>query len=200
MRPVIRKLLAHWFSIALISIGIFTGCSTTPPPPVNVLPVPGDWAPGIDMTEAECQPISGVFDNLGVREAENGVRTTDGLLSRDVLVRSLPGRQIPESVAIYSDTDVNVLDAELQGLVNRKIALEVSCNSGWHVFSFERAGNYLGNNIQEIYFRQRTWLREDRQGRLVVRALQDAEYEIRFSERTSDSSENWFRFEPASTD
>ncbi len=121
----------------------------------------------------------------------------DGLLSKDVFARSLPERQIPESIAIYSDTENNELVAELRGTVNRKIGIEVSCDQGWHEFSFERAGNYLGNSVQEIFFRQRTWLRQDRDGALVARAFQDAEYEIRFSERSSQSSDEWFRFKQA---
>jgi hypothetical protein len=157
--------------------------------------MPYEWGLRIDTSKTRCQPINGDFQNIGVRQAVNGVQTRDGLLSKNVFSRSLPGRQIPESVAIYSDTESNVLTAELRGQVARKIAIEVSCDSGWHEFSFERSGNYLGDNVQEIYFRQRTWLRQDRDGRLVARVLQDAEYEVRFSERSSDFSENWFRFE-----
>lgn len=179
----------------LILLTLVAACATTPPEP-PVFPAPSDWAVDLD-TSRECAPISGVFDNLGVKQAENGIRTVNGLLSRDVLTRTAHGGGIPDRVAIYSDTEINQLNAELHGGVNRKIGMEVLCQGGWHLFSFERSGNYLGNNVQEIYFRQQTWLRQDRMGRLVARTVQSAEYEIRFSERTTESSENWFRFEKA---
>ena len=174
---------------------ILSACASTPPP-VPIPSMPYEWGLRIDINQAKCKPVSGVFENLGVRHAENGVETLDGLLSKNVLSRNLPTRQNAESVAIYSDTESNVLTAQLRGQVVRKIAIEVSCDSGWHVFTYERTGNYMGDGVEEKRFRHRTWLRQDRDGNLVARVLEDAVYEARFSELTTKRSENWYRFEP----
>ena len=175
------------------------GCaSTTPssPKPLLLPSMPNDWGYNIDLAETRCEPIVGVYANLGIRQNDNGVRTQDGLWSRVVLMRSLPERMIAESLALYSDTDVNILTAELRGQVSRKIETEVSCHSGWHVIKFERSGNYLGDGVVEKQFLHRAWIRPDRDGNLIARVQRDAVYEVRFTEQNSESSEAWYFFQP----
>lgn len=173
------------------------GCAGTPAPqPIPMPSMPSDWGYNIDLSKTKCQPIVGVIENLGIRQKENGVRTPNGLLSKDVLMRSLPERMIAESIAIYSDTDPGILTAELRGEISRKIEIEVACQSGWHVFTYERSGNYLGDGVQEIKFMHRAWLRSDRDGNIIARVRRNAVYEIQFAEQTTESSEEWFFFQP----
>lgn len=181
------------FSFCVI---VLLGCATVPAPEPLIIPtLPNDWGYNIDLAEARCVPIAGEFTNLGIRQNDNGFRSQDGLLSRHVLTRSLPDRMVADSVAIYSDPEALTLIAELRGQVSRKIETEVSCRSGWHVFTYERSGNYVGDGVVEKQFMHSAWIRQDRDGNLVARVLRNAVYEIRFSEQRSESAEEWYFFQ-----
>ena len=158
--------------------------------------MPNDWAVNIDITEVECRPINREFLNLGIRQSENGFRTQDGLLTRDVLTRSLSSRIIADSVAMVSVTQASVLNAELRGEFNMTIAIEISCRSGWHMFDFRRSGQFLGDGVVEKQYWHRTWFRQDGDGNLIARVVKNAEYEIRFTEINTQSTEEWFFFQP----
>ena len=175
------------------------GCAGTvapKPKPLIFSTLPNDWGSDIDLEQTKCKPIAGVFENLGIRQNDNGFRTDDGLLSRNVLARSLSSSEIAESLVIYSDTESNFLRAELRGQFTITIEIEVSCRSGWHVFTFERSGAYLGDGVVEKRFFHSAWFRQDRDDNLVARVLRNAEYEIQFRETTSESSEEWYFFQP----
>lgn len=148
-------------------------------------------------TGETCKPFAGVFENHGQRYNKREGLNTDGWLAEQVLTRRLPGGVVAQRVAMVSDTGVNLLDAELRGSINQKIAIEISCSDGWHTFVFERTGNYVGDGVVEKRFRHAASYRLDEDGNLVAKVQVDVEYEEDYSKRTMESSENWFQFSPA---
>lgn len=173
---------------------MLNACATSPPP--KPMPfIPPDWAAQLDLDNTRCAPVAGQFDNTGEHYLATGAPADDGLLAEDVLARQLPTGRPAEIVILRSDTERNLLDAQIVGQVSRKIAIEVSCDGGWHTFSFERSGTYVGGGVKEKQFRQVSYFREDGRGRLVARVVKNAEFMSDIGSGSSVSSENWYRFE-----
>lgn len=148
----------------------------------------------LDLSHTQCKPIAGQFSNVGEHRVGGGGKAEDGHLAEDVLARQLPASRPADLVILRSDTEANLLTAEIVGQVRRKIAIEISCDAGWHTFSFERSGTSVGGGLQEKRFRQAAYFRQDSRGRLVARVVMDAQF-ISDSGSASDArAENWYRF------
>lgn len=176
---------------------LLAACATSVPP--KPMPsIPPDWATHLDLDSTQCAPIAGRFNNHGEHYLANGAPADDGLLAEDVLVRQLPTGRPAEMVILQSVTDRNLLDAQIVGQISRKVAVEVSCDSGWHTFSFERSGTYVGGGIEEERFRQEAYLREDGAGRLVARVTKAAEFKSDLGSSSESTAEDWYRFDRVS--
>lgn len=182
-------------SCAVLAI-LITACAITPPtqPPVTG---PGEWLAQIDFSKSDCADIEGTFQNHGLRRHENGQITEDGLLAEHVFSRQLPRRQVARTVSISSSIDAGWLNATLLGGIARDISFAVSCRDGWHLLIETQSTKLMGEDVQAGRFEQQSYFRVGRDGRLVARVLSNATYRRDFQEAAQESSENWYRFEPA---
>lgn len=187
-------------STLLSIVVILTDACATTPPPETPVSGPAEWMAHVDLSKTKCADIEGVFDNLGLRRDASGRITEDGLLAELVFSRQLPRREVARTISIDSNIDAGWLNATLAGSITREISFAVSCRDGWHLFIETQSTKYLGDNFQAGRFEQESYFRLDRKGRMVARVLSDATYRTDFQEVTRESSENWYRFEPAAAD
>lgn len=162
--------------------------------------LPTSWAGYLDLENPRCAPIVGRFDNHGEHVLQDGTFADDGLLAEDVLARQLPTGRPADRLILQSDTGASLLAAQVVGQLTRKIAIEVSCDGGWHTFSFERSGAFVGGGMKEERFQHVAYFREDSKGRLVARVVTDARYRSVSGTVSESSGENWYRFEPDARD
>lgn len=178
---------------------LFSACSAAPPSETHAL-IPQHWVAQIDISKKQCTPIRSEFGNVGERFDESKGVIFDGRLGEYVFSRYLEGGQIAQTVELESDTSTGLLTAHLVGDSSRIVRFQVSCDAGWHVVSFTRSGNYLGEGVVEKQFEQISSFRLDRQARLVARVKMKGEFKSMYLFKSAGQSEGWYRFEPLKQD
>ena len=178
---------------------LVSACSAAPLSETHPL-IPQHWVSQIDLSKKQCTPIHSDFRNVGERFDESEGVILDARLGEYVFSRYLEGGQIAQTVELESDTSTGLLKAQLVGDSSRIVRFQVSCDAGWHVVSFTRAGNYLGEGVVEEQFEQISTFRLDRQARLVARVRMEGEFKSMYLFKSAGQSEGWYRFAPVKQD
>ena len=188
----------RWAIASGFFIFILMGCTTT-----NFNEdgnsIPDGWTVPVSHNAQHCNPIGGVYQNVGVGKFREGVDLKQARLDA-ALGYVFPTVKMPHQVSIEVNEDSNVIQYHFLGPENQSFSTTVNCLDGWYKSEQKVSDHYVGDGATLDYSNRKIELGKSSDGELIVHVLLETQFSSFLVFKSFEIRESWSIYEKAKSE